>query len=93
MIDNFYICGGFTNRSSAFAISAAATWPFKWASLPPSSSNVSKIANELGTSWIAYQEIVPGSALTSGMADRRKSATPVPCLALLQAERKARIWS
>src|ERR1700744_1978442 len=58
-----------------FSISAAATFPLRCASRPSSSSKVSNIANEEGPSWIAYHEIVPGSAFTKGTADRRKSAT------------------
>src|SRR5258708_31145777 len=74
-ISILWIAGGLASNSPAFAISAAATLPLRCASRPASSLNVSKIANDDGLSWIANQVTVPGSALTSGSADLRKSAT------------------
>ena len=55
-----WIAGGLASSSPAFAISAAATLPLRCASRPASSSNVSKIANEDGPSWMANHEIVIG---------------------------------
>src|SRR6202158_4149785 len=74
-ISILWIAGGLASNSPAFAINAAATLPLRCASRPASSLNVSKIANDDGPSWIANQVTVPGSALTSGSADLRKSAT------------------
>src|SRR5258705_3784353 len=54
-ISIFWIAGGLTSNSTAFAISAAATLPLRCASRPASSLNVSKIANDDGPSWIANQ--------------------------------------
>src|SRR5260370_26378776 len=70
-----WMAGGLASSSPAFAISAAATLPLRWALRPASSSKVSNIANDEGPSWIANQVMVPGSATTSGRADFKNSAT------------------
>src|SRR5258705_2006319 len=70
-----WMAGGLASSSPAFAISAAATLPLRWALRPASSLKVSNIANDEGPSWIANQVTVPGSASTSGSADFRNSAT------------------
>src|SRR5258706_16054271 len=70
-----WMAGGLASSSPAFAISAAATLPLRWALRPASSLKVSNIANDEGPSWIANQVTVPGSACTSGSADFKNSAT------------------
>src|SRR5260370_6007396 len=70
-----WMAGGLASNSPAFAISAAATLPLRWALRPASSLKVSNIENGEGPSWMANQVTVPGSASTSGSADFRNSAT------------------
>src|SRR6267378_2263881 len=67
--------GAFTNNSCAFANSAFAISPFKCASRPCSSANVSKIPNLAGPIFTAYQAVVPGSFSASGCADFKNSST------------------
>src|SRR5215217_9229783 len=67
--------GGCASSSGAWAISAAATWPPRWAWRPASSGKASKIPNSDGPRRIASQAMVAGSSSTRASPPSRKLAT------------------
>jgi len=71
----FSITGGVLSRAAALAINAAAIGPCRWAWRPASSPKASKTPNVDGPNFSANQAVVPDSALASGSAPARKSAT------------------
>src|SRR5687767_5099848 len=67
--------GGAARRSSARAMSAAATPPARCAWRAVSSGNASKIPKLKGPNFNANQAVVPGSFSTSGRAERRNCSS------------------
>ncbi len=71
----FSILGGELSKVAALAIKAAAIWPFRCAWRPASSAKASNTPNVEGPNFNANQAVVPDSALASGSALARKSAS------------------
>lgn len=78
----FSIVGATNNNSSAPAIKAAATFPFRCASLPDSASKVSKIPKLHGPNLKAYHLMVSSSSLTIDKALFKKASTSASLPAL-----------
>ncbi len=71
----FSITGAVDKSADAFAISASAILPSRWACLPSSVLNVSKIPKVDGPNCKAYHLTVSGSASAYGKALFRKAKT------------------
>ena len=87
----FSILGGELSKVAALAIKAAAIWPFRCAWRPASSAKASNTPNVEGPNFNANQAVVPDSALASGSALARKSASAASWPGLASANKQGEL--